>query len=74
MLGPSAIVSHISDIAELTANKENRLLKRVSTIGAQLGLQHFQEGRHKVVAESRQNIGCSTQSPHQRGVSESCTV
>ena len=36
---PSAIVSYVFRIAEFITDKENRLLKRVSEVGSQLGLQ-----------------------------------
>lgn len=39
MSHPSAVVSYVPHIAVFTTDKENRLLKRVSGVGFQLGIQ-----------------------------------
>lgn len=48
-------MSYVFSIAEFITDKENRLLKRVSEVGSQLGLQ--QRGKHKVMAGAQADFG-----------------
>lgn len=58
MSHPSAIVSYVFSIAKFITDKENRLLKRVSEVGSQLGLQQ-REGTRSWL-EHGQTVGCLT--------------